>query len=92
MNAVAAQVSLYPLRQERLGPVIEAAIDTFRRSGLMVLEGPMSTIVAGELEAVFAALQEAFALAAAQGEAVMVGPGPNGRPGPAPGGARGSSR
>lgn len=87
MNTIAAQVSLYPLRQERLGPVIEEAIDTFRRTGLMVLEGPMSTMVAGELEAVFAALREAFARAAAHGEAVMVVTVSNGCPVPTPNGA-----
>jgi uncharacterized protein YqgV (UPF0045/DUF77 family) len=84
MNTIAAQVSLYPLRRERLGPVIEEAIETFRRAGLLVTEGPMSTVVAGELDAVFAALREAFARATAHGEAVMVVTVSNGCPVPTP--------
>ncbi len=87
MDTVAAQVSLYPLRRERLGPVIDDAVAVFRQVGLLVTEGPMSTIIAGDLDAVFAALREAFARAAAHGEAVMVITVSNGCPVPAPGDA-----
>lgn len=44
----------------------------------------MSTLIAGELEAVFAALREACAHATERGEAVMVVTISNGCPEPAP--------
>jgi uncharacterized protein YqgV (UPF0045/DUF77 family) len=84
MTPVSAQVSLYPLRQEQLGPVITAAIDTFRKRSLDIWEGAMSTVIAGDLDAVCGALRDAFAAAAAAGEAVMVVTLSNGCPVPAP--------
>jgi uncharacterized protein YqgV (UPF0045/DUF77 family) len=83
MVAVTAQVSLYPLRQEHLGPAIAAAIARFKEHGLAVWEGAMSTVVAGELDAVCAGLQDAFATATADGEAVLVATLSNGCPVPA---------
>ena len=68
---IAAQVSLYPLRQPRISPGIERALDVFRRHGLEVSTGPMSTVVVGDEEAVFNALKETF-LEGADGELVMV--------------------
>ena len=56
---IAAQVSLYPLRQPRISPGIEKALGVFQRHGLEVSTGPMSTVVVGEEEAVFNALKEA---------------------------------
>ena len=82
MPAVTAQVSLYPLRQAHLGPAITAAVDRFREAGLDIWEGPMSTVVAGELNTVCASLRDAFASAAAQGEAVLVVTISNGCPVP----------
>jgi uncharacterized protein YqgV (UPF0045/DUF77 family) len=84
MTPVSAQVSLYPLRQERLGPAITAAVDTFRVYGLDVWEGAMSTVVAGDLDAVCGALRDAFAAAATTGEVVMVVSLSNGCPVPMP--------
>jgi uncharacterized protein YqgV (UPF0045/DUF77 family) len=71
MVGVSAQVSLYPLRQEKLSPAINAALAVFRRHGLDVQPGPMSSIVSGDDGAVFAALHEAFCRAAEQGQVVM---------------------
>jgi len=82
MSEVTAQVSLYPLRQEHLGPVITAAITRFRAAGLSVWEGPMSTVIAGELDTVCTALRDAFAVATAEGEAVLVVTLSNGCPVP----------
>jgi quercetin dioxygenase-like cupin family protein len=67
-----AQVSLYPLGQPSLAPAIDSAIDTWRRDGLEVEPGAMSTLIAGDDGILWAALRDAFAAAAAQGEAVMV--------------------
>jgi uncharacterized protein YqgV (UPF0045/DUF77 family) len=68
---VSAQVSVYPLRQERLSPAIDQALAVFRRHDLNVELGTMSTVVVGEQQAVFAGLQEAFEAAASSGDVVM---------------------
>jgi len=72
MIGISAQVSLYPLRQERLSPAIQEAVRAFTAHGLEVQVGSMSTLVWGDDEQVFAALKEAFRRAAERGETVMV--------------------
>jgi len=69
---VTAQVSVYPLGQEAFIPPIDAAIAALGASGLEVKVGPLSTLIAGEDEAVFAALRQAFLVAAAYGATIMV--------------------
>ena len=71
MSVMSAQVSLYPLRQESIGPPIREAVRVFRNHGLHVRVGEMSTLVWGEEQDVFAALQEAFHQAAERGDTVM---------------------
>lgn len=71
MIGISAQVSLYPLGQEDLGPAIRAVLGVLAARGLPHRAGPMSTLVWGDEEAVFAALREAFAAAAQLGHAVM---------------------
>ena len=66
-----AQISVYPLRQEHLGPAVETVRETLEAHGLRAQVGPMSTIVTGETGIVFAALAEAFDKAARTGEVVM---------------------
>jgi uncharacterized protein YqgV (UPF0045/DUF77 family) len=68
---ISAQVSIYPLRQERLSPAIQAVTTSLAGHGLQVQVGPMSTHVTGAAEMVFAALEEAFVRAAATGQVVM---------------------
>ena len=72
MLGIAAQVSLYPLRQESLSPAIEETLRIFQEHGLHVEPGAMSSLITGDDAAVFAALREAFCRAAEQGELVMV--------------------
>ena len=72
MIGIAAQVSLYPLRQARLGPAIQRADEIFRAHSLDVQPGSMSTILSGDDEAVFAALREAFAAVAGEGQDVVM--------------------
>ena len=67
-----AQIAVYPLRQDRLAPAIEAVHQALRDHGLHAETGPMSTYVAGEDQALFAALQDAFARAAGLGPIVMI--------------------
>jgi uncharacterized protein YqgV (UPF0045/DUF77 family) len=69
---VSAQVSLYPLRQARLSPVINEAMDIFRERGLAVSPGVMSSIVSGDDEALFAAIRDVFRKNSEQGDIVMV--------------------
>ena len=72
MISIAAQVSLYPLRQASLSPAIDEALQIFREHGLSVEPGAMSTLITGDDAAIFAALQEAFRRVAEQGQVVMV--------------------
>jgi len=69
---LSAQVSLYPLRQPRLSPAIDEALDTLKVHGLDITPGAMSTLMAGDDEALFAGLKEVFRRTAEQGELVMV--------------------
>jgi uncharacterized protein YqgV (UPF0045/DUF77 family) len=71
MSMVMAQVSLYPLRQASIGPVIRAVVRTFGQHGLTARMGEMSTLVWGEEQALFAALRDAFHQAAESGDTVM---------------------
>ena len=66
-----AQIAIYPLRQDHLGPAIEAVSTALAGHGLTPEFGPMSTVVVGEDIVIFAALGEAFAKAAELGEVVM---------------------
>ncbi len=66
-----AQISIYPLRQDRLGPAVEIVRTALAVHGLEPQVGAMSTVVVGEDAVVFAALAEAFAKAGETGEVVM---------------------
>jgi uncharacterized protein YqgV (UPF0045/DUF77 family) len=68
---ISAQVSIYPLRQTHLSTAIDAALTIFREHNLEVTPGPMSTVIAGEDEALFGALKLAFQKIAAEGYVVM---------------------
>jgi uncharacterized protein YqgV (UPF0045/DUF77 family) len=69
---VAAQVSLYPLRQPGISSQIERAIAVFTQHGLKVTPGSMSSVVSGDHDRMFDALKQAFQVTAEQGEIVMV--------------------
>lgn len=66
-----AQIAVYPLRQDRLSPVVEIVQRALRDHGLSPEPGPMSTYVVGEDTVVFAALSDAFSRAAEMGHVVM---------------------
>ena len=72
MSTISVQVSLYPLRQPHMGPAITRALEVFRARGLEVRPGTMSTVVAGDADAVFDSLKASFQSAAALGDVVMV--------------------
>ncbi|MGD9047540.1 MAG: YkoF family thiamine/hydroxymethylpyrimidine-binding protein [Anaerolineae bacterium] len=69
---VTAQVSLYPLRQESLAPVIGKTLQILRESSLEVEPDTMSTLLVGDETTIFDALREAFHQAAEQSQVVMV--------------------
>ena len=77
---VAAQISLYPLRQTSLSPAIENTLRVLREHGLEVSPGTMSTVASGEDEAVFDALKQAYRAASENGDVVMVVTLPNACP------------
>jgi uncharacterized protein YqgV (UPF0045/DUF77 family) len=68
---ISAQVSVYPLRQERLTPAIETVKEALEAHGLSAEVGAMSTHITGGATSLFAALGDAFVRAAATGEVVM---------------------
>lgn len=72
MSGITAQVSVYPLGQISLSPVIDETLRILREHGLSVEEGIMSSLIIGEEGVVFTALQEAFQQIAGQGSVVMV--------------------
>ena len=69
---ISAQISLYPLKQEKLSPAIETAWKILEEKGLSLQKGGMSTVVAGRAEEVFAAVQEVFLKSAEIGPVSMV--------------------
>jgi uncharacterized protein YqgV (UPF0045/DUF77 family) len=70
--SLAAQVSIYPLRQAHFSPAIGGALDIFRAHKLNVEMGAMSSIVFGEDEPFFIALKEVYQNLAEKGELVMI--------------------
>lgn len=48
-----AQISVYPLRQEHLGPTIDSVRHALQAHGLRAEVGPMSTMVTGEVVMTF---------------------------------------
>jgi uncharacterized protein YqgV (UPF0045/DUF77 family) len=71
-TAVAAQISLYPIRQPTLSPAITEALEIFEEHGLDVQPGSMSTVVTGGDTELFAALQRVYRENAARGDVVLV--------------------
>ena len=68
---IKAELSIYPLRQDVLGPAIESAVQALREAGLEPLVGAMSTAIQGDRSQLFAALERAFEAASATGGLVM---------------------
>jgi len=72
VTGIVAQVSLYPMRQEKLSPAIDKALRTFREHGLHVEPGVMSTVIAGDEAAIFGVLQAVWHQTAVENQVVMV--------------------
>jgi uncharacterized protein YqgV (UPF0045/DUF77 family) len=69
---ISAQISLYPLKQQRLSPTIEDAWRILEENRLDLQKGGMSTVVIGQAERVFAAIREVFLRSAEKGPLSMV--------------------
>jgi uncharacterized protein YqgV (UPF0045/DUF77 family) len=69
---ISAQISLYPLKQEKLSPGIEEAWRVLEEKGLLLQKGGMSTVASGEAEKVFEAVREVFLRTASKGPLSMV--------------------
>jgi len=69
---VSAQISLYPLKQQRLSPAIEEAWRILEENRLDLQKGGMSTVVSGPAERIFAAIQQVFMRAAEKRALSMV--------------------
>jgi len=81
---IQAEVSIYPLKTNAVGPVIDEFLEQLKRHGLELETGTMSTRIAGELPEVFHALAEAFALSATSERVVLVLKASNACPAKAP--------
>lgn len=66
-----AQISIYPLRQERLDKAVAIVGNALLSHGLEPEIGAMSTLASGESDAIFAALAAAYKEAAQAGPVVM---------------------
>ena len=66
-----AQISVYPLRQEHLGPAIDMVRQRSRRTGFARRSRSDDTMVTGDAAIVFAARADAFDKAAQAGQVVM---------------------
>jgi len=57
---ISAQISLYPLKQERLSPAIEEAWRIIEEYDIITQKGSMSTVLTGDRKEVFDAVTEIF--------------------------------
>lgn len=69
---ISAQLSLYPLKQEKLSPTIESAWKILEEKGFTFQKGSMSTVVTGKAEEVFPVMQDVFLRSAEKGPVSMV--------------------
>ncbi len=72
MSELSAQVSLYPLGQDDLSPMIDEVLQEFEERGLLVEAGPMSSLLTGEPATLFAGLEAAARRADEHGRMVLV--------------------
>lgn len=71
-DIMGCQLSIYPLRQDDVGPAIRNAIEAVRSEGCTVRVGNLSTLLTGSEDQVFGALRAAYRAAQRHGSAVMV--------------------
>lgn len=69
---LSAQMSLYPLRQPKLSPAINAALKVLKGHSLKIIPGSMSTLIIGKENDLWAGLSQAFSEASQGRELVMI--------------------
>jgi uncharacterized protein YqgV (UPF0045/DUF77 family) len=69
---LAAQVSIYPLRQQSLSRAIDEALDIFKQHELDVIPGAMSSVISGDDEVLFKAIRKVVQKTSEQGEVVVI--------------------
>ena len=69
---IQAELSLYPLKTESLEDSVKRFIEKLMHSGISVVPGEMSSLVAGESDAVFRVIGECFEKACRTQEVVLV--------------------
>ena len=69
---IQAELSLYPLRTERLDTAISCFVEQLEAGGLKPEVGAMSTVVSGECHRVFSAVQRAFNACGSEGAIVLI--------------------
>ena len=69
---LAAQVSIYPLRQQSLSRAIDEALDIFKQYDLEVVPGTMSSVLSGDDEVLFTAIRKVVQKTSEQGEVVVI--------------------
>ena len=65
------QFSIYPLRQDDVGPAVRDAIEAVHAEGCSVRVGNLSTLITGSEDQVFRALRAAYRAAQRHGSTVM---------------------
>jgi uncharacterized protein YqgV (UPF0045/DUF77 family) len=66
------EVSLYPLGEAGIGPIIDEFIGVLQEFNLTVTMGQMSTIITGDSGKVFTALEKAYTMVAEKYGIVIV--------------------
>ena len=69
---IQAELSLYPLKTERIDTAISRFIEQLEAGGLKPEVGAMSTVVRGECHRVFSAVERAFDACGSEGDIVLV--------------------
>lgn len=69
---IQAELSLYPLKTDRLDEAVGDFVRELAKPGISVFPGRMSTLVAGESEAVLRVIGDGFTRICRQGEVVLV--------------------
>jgi uncharacterized protein YqgV (UPF0045/DUF77 family) len=70
-ETMGCQFSIYPLRQDDIGPAVRDAIAAVHAEGCTVRVGNLSTLLTGSEDQVFSALRAAYRAAQCHGSAVM---------------------
>ena len=69
---LSAQMSLYPLRQPKLSPTINAVLQVLTRHSLKLIPGSMSALIIGKEKDLWSGLSQAFSEASQRSEVVMI--------------------